>query len=229
MISILIPTRGRPRQFSEVVYSVCETVRGTAGWEIIARLDDDDPLAEEYSMFTDITVRHIIGPRIVLSNMWNKCAAVARGDIFCQGNDDIIFRTPGWDQVVEQEFANYPDRIVMVHGNDGSQGYGSGTGQFAPHPFVHRRWYETLGYFTPPYFSSDFGDTWINELANGIGRRRYHPFTIEHMHFIFGKAETDKTTSERLERHSRDMVDVLYRDLAPLRQADIDKLRAVMQ
>jgi hypothetical protein len=226
MISILIPTRGRRAGLERAIRSARETAHSADCLEFVAYVDNDDALT--YVDF-GCDVKFVYGPRIVLSNTWNKCAEVAKGDILCQGNDDIIFRTPGWVRIIEEEFAKIPDRLVMVHGSDGSKNYGSSSGQFGPHPFISRQWMETLGYFTAPYFSSDFGDTWLNDLANAIGRRRYVPVIIEHMHFIFGKSETDRTTSERLERHSRDNCGQLYADLAPLREVDIEKLKAAMR
>ena len=44
---------------------------------------------------------------------------------------------------------------------------------FLTHGFLHRNWVETVGYFVPPYFSSDFNDTWLNEVADMIGRKIY--------------------------------------------------------
>lgn len=192
--------------------------------EIVCYIDEDDPSYEgDFG-----PVKFVRGPRIVLSNMWNKCAAAATGDIFGQMNDDIIFRTRGWDLDVENEFAAWADRIVLVHGSDGSH-HPSGRGEFGPHPFLHRRWAETLGYVTPPYFSSDYGDTWLNDIANVIGRRRYRAFVIEHMHFWFSKGPQDETSNDRLERHSRDNVARLYDDLAPLREVDVEKLKAALR
>lgn len=224
MISVLIPTRQRPRELLRTIESARATATVTP--EFICYVDDDD---RSYDSPHFYATKFVHGPRVVLSNTWNKCAAAARGDIFMQGNDDIVFRTSGWDSMVEEAFAQSSDKILMVHGSDGSRGYASGEGGFGPHPFVHRRWFEILGYFTPAYFSSDYGDTWINELANAVGRRRYIPFIIEHMHYCFGKAQQDATTSERLERHSRDDVERLYKNLAPLREVDIEKLKAAMR
>jgi hypothetical protein len=226
MISVLIPTRKRPEQLRRVVESLKATVHGYSP-QIVAYVDNDDSSYDAFKGYGR-DVLFIQGPRIVLSNMWNKCAEAACGDILMQGNDDIIFRTTGWDRIIEEEFAKFSDRIVMVHGSDGSN-HDSGSGHFGPHPFISRQWMEALGYFTAPYFSSDYGDTWLNDLANAIGRRRYVPLVVEHMHYIFGKAETDQTTSERLERHSQDNVAQLYSDLAALREIDIEKLKAAMR
>jgi glycosyltransferase involved in cell wall biosynthesis len=223
MISLLIPTRKRPVQLMRAIESARQTASNDL--EFCLYLDDDD--RSDYSkILTRNDVKYCIGPRIVLAEMWNRCFNISTGDILLQGNDDCVWQTRGWDQIVYEAFENCPDKILMVHGSDGSgNGYASGRGEFAPHPLIHRRWVETIGYFTPSYFSSDFCDTWINDLANGLGRRRYLPFVIEHKHFLFGKAEIDETTSDRLARHSGDQVENLYQALAPLRRLDVAKLQ----
>jgi hypothetical protein len=226
VISILIPTRQRFPQLKRVIHSAKSTgVLSSSKVEFVCYVDDDD---HSYDDFNEDVV-WVRGPRIVLSNTWNKCAEVAKGDILMQGNDDISFITPGWDLRVESAFEKYPDHIVLVHGNDGSTPYNkSGRGEFGPHPFLHRRWIDTVGYMTPPYFSSDYGDTWLNDVANGIDRRHYINITVEHHHFLFGKTAEDQVTKERLIRHSCDSVEQLYNDLAPLRERDIEKLKAVI-
>jgi len=225
MISLLIPTRGRRKGFLQTIESAKATASRPQDLEFIAYVDSDD--ARTYDGIEGIRFR--VGPRIVLSNTWNRCAEIAAGEIFFQGNDDIVFRTQGWDDMVLHEFEKFPDKIVMVHGSDGSTGRPSATGGFGPHPFVHRKWFETLGYVTPPCFSSDYGDTWLNDLANALKRRRHVTMVIEHLHFYFGKAHIDRTTQDRLSRHSRDHVEQLYKDLELLRKIDIEKLGAAMR
>lgn len=211
MISILCPTRKRPEMFARMVNSARSTATGNV--EVVAYIDDDDDSAYIPSC-ADVVIR---GPRIILTQCWNECAEVAHGDIFMQSNDDVVFETKGWDQTVENAFAECPDKILMVHGDDQFCQGASG----AAHPFVHRRWFELLGYFIPPYFSSDFGDSWVNELANALDRRRYLPFVVKHLHGV-----DDETTRERLARHEKDNPSKIYADLAQQRAIDIEKLRS---
>jgi hypothetical protein len=227
VISILIPTRKRFPQLKRAIHSArTNGVLSRLKVEYVCYVDDDD---NSYDNFDDPEVVWIRGPRCVLSNTWNKCAEAAHGDILMQGNDDISFVTQGWDLRVETAFERYPDHIVMVHGNDGSPPFNpSGRGEFGPHPFIHRRWVDAVGYFTPPYFSSDYGDTWLNDVANALGRRHYVNITVEHHHMCFGKAQEDEVTTDRLLRHSCDNVEQLYRDLVPLRERDVEKLRSLI-
>lgn len=221
MISILLPTRKRPAQLRRMVESARSTAIGDI--EIIAYVDDDDPLT--VATCDELAVKRHVAPRIGnITDCWNRIIYLATGDIFMQGNDDIVFRTKGWNVIVEREIEKFDDRIVMVHGSDEGQHFD----RFGAHPFVHRRWYDVLGYFTPPYFSSDYGDTWINCLADAVKRRRYVPIVVEHLHFLFKKAPVDEVTRERLERHKRDHVEAIWARKTEERERDARRLGAAM-
>src|SRR5208282_2654538 len=175
MISILLPTRNRPQNLKRMVDSV--RTMSTVQPEIVVYIDDDDtlspPMAEALGLVT------IIGPRIIMTDYWNKCYEKATSDIVMQMGDDVIFKTPGWDVMVEEEFAKWPDKIVLVHGDDIGNDL-----QIASYPFLHRRWAEVVGYFSPPYFVSGGCDVWINAVAKFVNRRQGAPFFLEQINAI---------------------------------------------
>lgn len=228
MISVLCPTRGRPGNVRRMAESVFTLAVGPV--ELVLYADSDDPqLTELCTLVTELhdsqrLVTLIVGPRVVLSETWNRCADIARFPIMAHSDDDVVYRTPGWDQLVVNAFAEQTDRIVLVHGRDGIH-----DGAFGTHGFIHRAWVDTVGYFVPPYFSSDYNDTWLNEVANALGRRVFiSELYTEHMHPAAGKAPWDVTYGERLARHSRDGVDALYASKAAERSIDVEKLRRVL-
>jgi hypothetical protein len=224
MISLLLPSRKRPVVFSRMVKSVRETATNPV--EIVARFDEDDLESAESARQDGAVV--IVGPRYrEITNMWNECFDVCSGDICAQWNDDVVVVTPGWDLMVERAFADVPDKILLVHGDDV---FGH-RGNFGPHAFVHRKWIKTLNYFIPPYYCSDFGDAHICELADRVGRRRFVPFEIQHRHFSHGFPEMeDETTKERLARHAEDDPDSIYYSPEKMaeRARDAQKLAALM-
>lgn len=222
LISILVPSRARPAEFRRLVDSALSTSTFPNRLEIVAYLDDDDPQTANYPYRPGL--RYITGPRILLSETWNRCAELAEGDILMHCGDDIVFRTPGWDSVVRKTFAQSEDKILLVHGDDCSPN----TDALATHGFLHRRWYDTLGYFVPPLFSSDWNDVWLTEVADMIGRRVKVPIVTEHMHYAFGKSEHDLTYREREERGAMDEVVMIFRQTIRERRSDAAKLRAVM-
>lgn len=222
MISVLCPSRGRP----EFARDLLESIRATAatiGVQLVLRLDEDDPALERYAELvagSDVTT--IVGPRVVLSECWNEAAERAVWDVLMLCGDDIRFRTPHWDDRVMSVIWSVPDKIVLVHGRDGIQ-----DDRVATHPFMHRRWMETVGYFVPPYFASDYNDMWLTEVADAIGRRQYlADLYTEHLHPVAGKYHLDQTHLERLDRHRQQNCDALYQNTAPERATDVAKLQA---
>lgn len=173
--------------------------------EFVVYRDHDDGTKYPESFERIPPVKYIRGGRIVLSEMWNACWKVASGEIFMHAGDDIVFKTKGWDEMVRSAFSQIPDRIMFLHGEDGAHHETFGT-----HGFIHKNWANAVGYFVPPFYSSDYNDTHLNDVANAITRRMYIPFVTEHMHFLFGKGEKDQTHLDRLDRHAKDRPQDLY-------------------
>jgi hypothetical protein len=228
LISILVPSRGRVEELGQMVQSAYETAIYPRSLEVWAYVDQDDPEYSNYISDWDCApARFISGERRLLSECWNVCAKAAflRGsEIVMHGGDDIVFRTPGWDQQVRDAFAASPDKILLVQGDDLSPNREA----LATHGFVHRRWVETVGYFLPPLFSCDWNDVWLTEVADAIGRRVMLPFVTEHQHHSFGKRERDRTDSEREQRGADDDVVGLFNRTKQDRVRDAAKLKAVM-
>jgi len=222
VISILIPTRKRPENLKRVVESIRTTApnKESRRVEICCYIDSDDYSTMERA--SSLGIHFKVGPRIIMSEMWNELITTASGQILMLCSDDVVFRTPGWDVMVEKEFAECPDKILMAYGDDLC---GNGK-EFATLPFVSRKWVETVGYFTPPGFSGDYADTWLNDVAKMIGRSKPLPFVTEHMHVVWGKAPMDATYQEKLDRQGN--AAELYNSRLAERQADAAKLRAVM-
>lgn len=225
LISILLPSRGRPLGVDRVVNSVRKTATHLRFIEFVIRLDSDDDSKDEYLQYEGVRLRYLQRQRELLSLCWNECADEAYGEILMHAGDDIEFLTPGWDQMVRDEFAGSADKILFVHGDD----LGPHGKEFGTHGFVHQRWVDTVGYFLPPLFSSDWNDVWLNDVANTIGRRRLLPFVTEHHHYTFGKAARDQTHADREERGIADGVVELYKRTKRERATDVHKLQAAMR
>lgn len=220
LISILCPTRQRPNEFKRMLTSAREHATFPDRVECLAYRDADD--AYPYADLPGVT--YIRGERILLAEMWNVCYRQAKGEIVMHCGDDIVFRTPGWDALVRRAFAASEDKILVVHGDDCSPN----SDLLATHGFYHRRWVETVGYLTPPLFSSDWCDVWLTEVADMIGRRKKLPFVTDHMHYSFGKAAIDQNTRDREQRGHKDDVVRLYQETLNQRRKDAKKLLQVL-
>lgn len=223
MISLLVPTRQRPENFVRFYDSAIKTADTPKEIEVVAYVDDDDDSYDNIDLPQLTLVR---GPRIVLSEAWNKCWQNATGDIFGHMGDDIVFRTQGWDSDVREAINARPGKIAFVWCNDVSPE--SQRHEFGTHGFVHKNWTNITKRFVPPYFASDYNDTWFNDVARALGVTTYlHHQITEHMHYSLGKSEIDQNTRDRLERHAATKPDQIYNsvEMQAERQAEVEKLR----
>lgn len=226
IISLLLPSRGRPHFMKRVWETAYDNAKNKDNLEIIYRLDDDDDESiKTYNNLKELYPGHVkafIGPRGdgILSQFWNEVFSLANGEIFNHCGDDLRFRTKNWDETVINEFNKYSDRIVLVYGDDGIR-----KDDLATHGFLHRNWTDVLGYFLPPYFSSDNNDLWLTNIAQNVGRLNKIDIFTEHMHPSAKKHSWDKTHKERIERGKRDNVRQLYIDKQNERNDDANKLK----
>ena len=223
MISLLLPTRKRPERLIETVNSAIATTR-PGEIEILCYVTNDDHSYNGLVRTKAVSASFIRGPRRTFSDLWNALVPFAAGDIFMLCADDVMFRTAGWPAIVEQAYADCPDKILCVHGDD----LHPNGKNFATLPFVSRKWVETLGYFTPDGFTCDWCDTWIQDIADMIGRKRLLPIVTEHVHPFWGKAAMDETYNEGQINRIKDPNTRRYTQRFSERQADAEKLRAVM-
>lgn len=232
MISICVPTRGRPDKFARMLHSAKATADGP--FEVCAWLDDDDRTRDRYPQ--DPIVRYGSGPREfvdgvpTMSYLWTRAWGLASGDIAMLCGDDSVFRTRGWDTAVEAEFAKIPDRIAMIYTDTGKRN------NFNDHepcnPFVSREWIDAVGYFTPPGFQGWFSDVWVWCLAAEIGRAVYLPdILIDHVR-LRGSDDTYRD-GEEARKAVGGWNALIRRFYSPAmvaeRDEQADRLRAVMQ
>ena len=99
-------------------------------------------------------------------------------------------------------------------------------------PIVSKRWYETLGYFTPGIFHFGYNDTWVYDIAKRIDRCHFIPnVTVEHLHFSTGKVSMDPTyhrnrTEERGNLYHLD--NAIFDETSEERARDAEKLKKCM-
>jgi len=233
-ISLIIPTRIRPQMMEAVWTSALNTAYDPTNLEVCFYIDNDDELSinKIKEMSNDSRVKYIIGERICLSKCWNEAQKISTGTIFWHGNDDCIFRSKNWDKLVIDEFEKYDDRLILVYGKDGIwDGKKKAINGWkckhliATAGFVHKNWIDVVGYFLPPYFVSDFNDTWLSEVFFSCNRMIYIPeIYIEHMHYSLGKMNKDQNSIDRENRGAATNVNKLYNDLLNKRNLDIEKV-----
>lgn len=224
-ISIVFPTRYRVNNVRELLETLQNTVKYKSRCEVCIYFDEDDvdtiEKCKEFIHNYEIKVNYIVGPRLVLSQLWNIAyEKLATGSIIMQCGDDIRFRTPDWDEVIYNAYNKVDDKILLVFGNDGIA-----FEKLATHSFVSRKWIEVSGMWLPPYFASDYNDVWLDEVARKIARIQYFSeLYFEHMHILVNKAVEDNNTRERMARHAQQNPTKIYEDTAAERDQHAARL-----
>lgn len=231
-ISLLVPTRNRPEKAYQMAMSALITISDRKNLEILMYLDLDDPSINKYrnqfAKLANQNVELIVGQAVSVSKSWNDIASRCTGDVLMMGNDDQIFVTPRWDITLEKKVKQYPDNIYCAWFNDGINGP-----NHCAFPIVSRKWYNTLGYFTPGIFQFGYNDTWIFDIAKKIDRCLYIPeVLVEHRHFSVGKSQIDDTyarnrTQERGNLYAKDRITFACSDAE--RGVHAEKLKKVME
>ena len=228
-IGLLVPSRERLNLKLTLISSIITTVKDINNVNLYFGIDDDDPTKDtalkisQAIPFVKIIPIHNEGKFIGLSRMWNILASNCTDEIFGYIGDDMIFRTSNWDEKVLEQFNdnNCPnDKIQMVHCNDGFHGE-----KLCVNAFIHRKYYETVGYFCREEFLINWSDSWLMQMFSSFNRIKYIPdMLIEHNHWVFKKRAKD-TTAERMLGNNHDKIsDEFWTKLGPQRDEEAKKL-----
>src|ERR1700760_1202401 len=98
-ISLHFPTRGRPMLVERFLQSVVARSAHPELIEVVLYADDDDPGSHHFTS-DQITLKLIIGPRRTMGAYSGICLRHATGEITIALNDDVVIRTPEWDEKV---------------------------------------------------------------------------------------------------------------------------------
>jgi len=223
LISILIPTRNRPKNVKRVVSSAFATASKPNKIEFLFYVDEDDKSFP--SGFTNEKIKLINGPRIWISLALNVLYTRSRGEIIMYCGDDVVFRTKEWDDIIRNEFDKVPDKICLVHTNDGILH----SKDIARHGFLHRKWFKTLG--SPfPALRGMPNDLWCSETATVLKRMRYiDDVIIEHVHYRQGgKFKLDSTYKDAYNLSRSLKIKKMYKKLSNDRRYERILLAEVM-
>lgn len=203
MISVLLPTRGRPDKLKRSVQSLLDTCSSTEAIEIIVGIDEDDEPTKSLSF--DYPVRASVEPREdTLGQKIDRLFKLAKGDIFIFWTDDMWMETQGWDSIARSAEKLFPDGIMFGY-MDEPMHVG-----FASNPIVNRKFTELAGYM-PTVFPFWWIDTWLDEIAEMIGRKVMIP--------IRPRSQDEENQGRGKTRGLRDLVfwQTLFDSLRPVR------------
>lgn len=198
LISLLMPTRGRRAMAERFFRSIAENTAYPEDVELIVYADDDD--VDSHSLGSPVfRVERIIGPRLTMGEYNSLCMERAGGDIIILVNDDIVIRTPGWDETVRELDRKYTDKVYLGYANDLIQG-----SKLCTFPILSRRTCEILVDPYPSAYRGEFIDTHVLDVFKRLQYRGHDRIeyladvVFEHMHFGVGKAAKDDTYTKRV-------------------------------
>lgn len=197
LISLLMPTRGRPALVKRFFRSVSDESSHLEAVEIILYVDEDD-VASQHLDSPEVRVVRIIGPRLSMGEYNSRCLGKANGQIVVLVNDDMVIRTHGWDDQIRALDAAIADKIYLAYSNDLLKG-----DKLCTFPILSRRTCNLLVDPYPAAYRGAFIDYHLLDIFKrlqhaGFDRIRYlEDVVFEHLHYRTGKAEFDETYSKR--------------------------------
>jgi hypothetical protein len=220
LISIILPTRGRPKLALSFMNSLVDMADHPDHIEIVAIVDEDDQTGDlidfERCHFLKVTTsRQSMGTYNQLGVSHSK------GSIISLGNDDVIVKTKGWDTTYRKIHDQYHDHIYLAYPNDKNKG-----SSLCTFPFFSR----ALIVNAPGVLNSSYKGAFIDyHLMDIFMRLRWYSIdrmiyledvVFEHNHFRAGKSEFDQTYADR----ERFVDDQIFLELSRERKKIVNSL-----
>lgn len=160
-ISVLVPTRRRPARLAAMIESYDRTEGGAS--ELVFRIDDDDELSP--AVLESAGRRVVVGKRLggyaSMAAFFNELYLASTGDVLMCGNDDMVFKTVGWDRLILDAANRFADGIFC---------FGTKTYNETHYPFaaISKFAADAMGYFWHPRVA--WGDVFLRDVMAAFDR-----------------------------------------------------------
>lgn len=211
MISVLLPSRGRPSSLADSIGSLRVMADDPDQLEILVAADPDDPDTAEAAERSRAACW--VAPTRYgyhqLERYVNHLAAVASGEWLLLWNDDARMLTAGWDARI----AEAPHGVLWPAHNDSPM--------LNIFPVVHRSIVDVLGHFS----LSPHCDSWVQDVATAVGAHHRIVVTVLHDRHDLTGGHNDQTWRDAqagyrtADYHSLPMQAARARDIEALRAA----------
>jgi glycosyltransferase involved in cell wall biosynthesis len=195
VISVMIPTRGRPTSLEKTLRSLIDQANNVSRLEILLAVDDDDSTTIEFltkvvrPWFDQDNVKYtfVKFKRLGYSHLHqyiNQLSNRAVGNWLFFINDDAVVKTPDWDQ------------IILDHGKEFALLRAETTNQhpYAIFPILPKKWVEITGNFS----QHQLNDAWVSQIGWMLDIVKTIPVMIEHNRFDLTGEHQDDTFKERV-------------------------------
>lgn len=209
-ISLLCPTRGRPKHIKQLITSITSTVNDLDHIELLVAYDKDDEVTiRELNNISTLNKPYSFYGRErsdwLNKDYYNWLAEKAIGDYLFIIGDDVRFLSKDWDKLLIERteifLRDKLDRIAYITMEDGTE---------ASHccfPVVTKEAFKVLKMVLHPQLMSWGADRTIHEIYGHptIMREINIPeIRLEHLSYHDGKAPFDETAKSIKERFFRD-------------------------
>jgi len=174
-ISLLIPTRGRPKSLEKTLDSFERTVSNADSIDVWIYVDNDDDITKEYIRSKSylrypFKINWVFGKRIhsigqMINILRQKCTT--NPGIYLPFADDYILTTDDWDIAIRDTFSRYPDGIVLGHIPDGYLNYSDKLTIAA----LSAEWTNITGKIFTDIFPFWSDDTWLDNVSKFVQRK----------------------------------------------------------
>ena len=194
-ISILLPTRGRPKPLEQCLRTLLDRAKDPSRIEVMLAFDNDD--TENIAYFVDVIQPYLddLGVEysaiqferlgyMRLNEYLNELAQHSQGSWLFFWNDDAVMKTQDWDQVIRdnaQEF--YLLRAETNHEHP-----------YAIFPILPKKWVEITGHLSP----HQINDAWTSQVAWMLDIVKTIPVMIHHERYDLTGENLDETFKERI-------------------------------
>ena len=196
-ISILLPTRERSKKFNRMLNTLINTCNDISRIEILLLIDEDDKETNLYKQILRDKIYEKLNIKIIIKDLKthairnNFLAKMCNGEIIFPINDDMIFVSKKWDEVIDKEFSkNVQNRpfCLWIKSNVKYRYL------HCDYPIINREWYNRLGYVGSENFNFWYLDTWICDLSILSGRYIVTPdITVDQLSANRFQKEIDDT------------------------------------
>ena len=194
-ISILLPTRGRPKPLEQCLRTLLDRAKDPSRIEVMLAFDNDD--TENIAYFVDVIQPYLDNLGVEysaiqferlgymrLNEYLNELAQHSQGSWLFFWNDDAVMKTQDWDQVIRdnaQEF--YLLRAETNHEHP-----------YAIFPILPKKWVEITGHLSP----HQINDAWTSQVAWMLDIVKTIPVMIHHERYDLTGENLDETFKERI-------------------------------
>jgi len=194
-ISILLPTRGRPKPLEQCLRTLLDRAKDSSRIEVMLAFDNDD--TENIAHFVNVIQPYLddLGVEysaiqferlgyMRLNEYLNELAQHSQGSWLFFWNDDAVMKTQDWDQVIRdnaQEF--YLLRAETNHEHP-----------YAIFPILPKKWVDITGHLSP----HQINDAWTSQVAWMLDIVKTIPVMIHHERYDLTGENLDETFKERI-------------------------------